>query len=293
MRRGFLVAFIMAVIGLVAATRVMFRPVTVPRPHPISVAPAAPRHEPAPDAAAAPSPETAAKPVEPAAEALQPTGWLNVRLDLGGEPPSGDFRVIVFSQKGPIHKSEELPGAESFKIGPVSTGKKAVFVFPQKAPFGAALALATVVEDAEVEVRMRLPKAFPIEGVVVDNTGRPVPEVKVDVEEPLALPEFRVSVEGENSMELWVASGGGGSGHSTYRGGTSHYSFWMGVGGVEFSYGAGTDSNGRFKLPCCSAQPAVTLKIKRGKVLIKEESVVPSQGPLRLVIPVQAEDPKK
>jgi hypothetical protein len=37
----------------------------------------------------------------------------------------------------------------------------------------------------------------------------------------------------------------------------------------------------------------VTLKILRGKELIKEESVIPSQGPLRLVIPVQAEDPKK
>jgi hypothetical protein len=78
-----------------------------------------------------------------------------------------------------------------------------------------------------------------------------------------------------------------------YRGGISYYSHWLGMGGIEFNFGAGTDSDGRFSLPYGTAQPAVTLKIKRGKVLIKEESVVPSQGPLRLVIPVQAEDPKK
>src|SRR4051812_35828462 len=98
MRRAYLLAFILVVLCLVVITRQRFRRDPAPRRPSTPVVPAAPKPAPAraPDAAPAPAPppERAEKPGEPATEAPKSTGWLNVRLDLGGEPPGGNFHII-------------------------------------------------------------------------------------------------------------------------------------------------------------------------------------------------------
>jgi len=140
-------------------------------------------------------------------------------------------------------------------------------------------------------VLLKLPKAFPISGVVVDNTGRPAPGLTVEIEELLPL-EFRKPGDG---MEK-TASGvfGGRSLMSAGRRTVSwHYSFQMTTRGIRFKFDAGTDERGRFTLPHGISQPAATLSILRDNTVLTQESRVPSPEPLRLVIPVQGSEPPK
>lgn len=292
MRRGFLIAFIFVAIALPVATRVMF-PVK-PAAKPIPVSTATSPSTPAPAAAVAkpavPEPEPVFERVDPEAEPSGPTGSLNLRFDL--EAPDGWFRLIVFSQAGHIDKSEQFHGAPTVKVGPIVTGKKVVLVLPGTGSYGCATLFATVVEGTESEVPVRLPKGFEIRGSVDDGSGKVVPELAVDVDLCLPIDSFGEGILGR--MESMIISRGAGIGRSTYRGGSSHYSYYLHDGKILLSFGATTDSNGKFRLPLLTSQGAVALKITRDKQVLKEESVVLSSDPLRLVVPVQPpEEPKK
>jgi hypothetical protein len=154
-------------------------------------------------------------------------------------------------------------------------------------------AVVTLQDDQVTELVLRPLRSVLLEGVVVDASGQGV--FGIDLEFSVVVPLGKALPANESRVHGFAGGTGrgGGSGRSRYRGSSSGYSGFLEEDRVDLTESVSTDSNGRFQLRLYTGSSAVALRLKRGEELIKEESVLPSQSPLRLIVPVLPESPKK
>lgn len=288
-RRALLLALVFVAILLVVVTRRPFprkpsRPPAVPvvqTPTPI-----APVSKPAPETKTE-TPPSAEEPETPA-----PTGWLRVTL----ENPTGlerfKFSAVVFDDRGSTEKRLSDSTLQQFDIGPLKPGRKAVVLFAPEGDLVPVGSLATIPEQGDATLRLEVRAAEVLRGVVVDASGKGVEGVEVGFSVVFPLPGWEV----QNPKRY----GGVMGGRTTLTAGgarrmdeSSGYSLMLSEEGFRLRQHLTTGTEGRFSMKVYGPA-AVQLSLRLDTKLLKEESVLPSMSPVRLVIPQQgAEEPKK
>lgn len=243
-----------------------------------------------PDAAAVTAAPGSAAPSEPPGEA-EASGWIRVTLELPDGLREFSVRASVFAPQGSVERSEDFTDVSQFQIGPLKPGMKAVLVYARDGRLGAATGLTTVLENQVTDLPLRLPTPYPIEGVVVDASGRPLADIEVKVSETLPLRDFRKGNGVGAFGSTGGRSGGGGGSHSS-RGGGSTYSYFLSSGGIDLSFGSRSDKQGRFSLWLPSGPSPVSLKVLRDNEQVLEQAIVPAAGPFRLIVPDSPGAPK-
>jgi hypothetical protein len=293
-RRAFLVLALLLAVSAPVGVSVLLRrapselpagPVPPAPPAPAKIVDARPA---TPGAAPSVEPEP---PKEPA-----PSGWLRVKLELSEPGPLHNIRAVVGRPDGTIEMSESIEPVTQFDLGPLSPGRKALLLFSTSGSLSPITALATIEEGKDTEVILRPEKMAMLKGTLVDASGVVVPEITLEVDERLPLEGFAAPRQPGNLLSYEVETTGRGAGGSRLmvsRGPSSGYNFMMSPEAILLSWQVGTDSAGRFSLPLRPGTAGVRIHLKRGTTVIKEESVVPSPEPIRLVVPLQTEPEKK
>lgn len=288
MRRGYLIALILAALALPVATRAMFRAKAAGDPVAVGV----PSVPPPAEAPPAPVPAVAleAPKTDPEPNVVPATAWIRVTLENPTLLDSSESMAVVYDAGGKIeqHLNEGTP---QFDLGPLKPGKKAVLLFSTHGGWAPATAVVTVPERGDVALSLPLRESVPFSGVVVDASGKGVAGVELEFSLELPLTES-VVVERDTTYGLGGTMGmGGGRGGS---GGLGHsYSIGLSPKGFHVSHSGYSDRDGGFTLRLYG-DTAVQLTLRKGRKVLKQESVIPSLSPVRLVVPeAPPEEPKK
>jgi hypothetical protein len=203
---------------------------------------------------------------------------LKVALEFSDEPEKFEVRALVLREDGRQELSESYENLKEFVLGPLTPGPRLLLVCSPKGHFAPALKVVTISTGEDTPVVLHSSKPFRIEGQVVDDFGRPLTGLEIEVHEflPLdgSLPPLK---EGATTY------GGGGGTFGSKPGGSS-YLFEMKPGGISWSQGAKLDGEGRFSLPIRSGKAPVTLQLRGEAGVLQETSILPSAEPLRLVL---------
>jgi len=198
-----------------------------------------------------------------------------------------EFKVVVFTSDGNIEETFSN-GDDQGDLRSLGPGMKAVLLFSVTGSLKPATGIVTIVEGAETTLDLSLTASEPLKGEIVDASGSPVSDVEVQIEETLAYGEkfgttFQKNLSyGLAGMEVGTAGSGGPT-----------YSCSIGEKGFLLTRGYRTDARGRFVLASGSNRTAVPVQIYREGTLLKEEVILASRAPVRLVIPGVAKLPKK
>lgn len=199
------------------------------------------------------------------------------------------YRLYVYTSKGPEAR-DSLEGVDRFAFDGLTPGQKAVVLISSSGDLGSVVSPVTVLEGQETEVVLSPPAPTFLEGQVVDATGAEVPYLLIAYKEALPLKD----VFGANASPTMTSTGEFGGTTETYKGRhlpTRSFSIdpWTG----SLSRRVPTDKHGRFRLSLSSSPAALSVQILLGPgTLLKEESVIPSAGPLRLILPAGVDGEK-
>jgi hypothetical protein len=232
---------------------------------------------------AVPSAPAASLPEKPPLPTIPP-GWLRVRVTLPEGPRDRAFDVVVVTSDGSIEKRFSNDDSDQDELHPLAPGRKLVLLFSPSGSLETTTAFVTIAEDAESSLDLSPPASVPLKGEVVDASGMPVSGVEVEIEESLSYGGKFAPIfpDGIFSRGLLGVEPGG-------------YSYGCSIREKEMCLTRGfrTDARGRFVLPAGPNQAAVPVRILREGKPLKEEVILASKAPFRLVIPGVAGPPKK
>jgi hypothetical protein len=289
-RIALLLPLLMAIAVPVGVATLWFRPSTLPAP----AAPPVNRPKVAPPPAPAGSTPEAPEPEPVPSTKPEATSWIRLRLEPSEPVEHRDFMALVFKADGRTEVHEEYTNVDRFDLGPLTPGRKGVLVFSPWGEMAPVSGYAELQEREDVEMVLKPAKSFPVQGVVVNALGEGIPGV--DLEFSVFLPFERPLLPSGSTSSGGFA--GGGSRGVVGRG-TSSYSFgtFVEARGIRLFQSRKSEENGRFSLPLYSKDTAVVLGLRKGTQLLKEEPILPSMSPLRLIVPGQVEagaaDPPK
>jgi hypothetical protein len=248
------------------------------------IIPAAPTAETTP----APTSSAEAPPQMPEASTTR-TGRLLGKVVV---PPSIETyanRVYIFNREG-NEGDQKLEGVDQFVFDALKPGKKAVVLMAINGELGTAYAFATILEGQDAEVTLSPPKPTFLDGQVLDEAGKEVPDLLVTWTEALPVQELY----GSNLPKYRMSTGTFGGSYSLPSGRhkPGPYSHIDPTEGT-LTRGVPTDDHGRFRLSLTSNQAVVQVKVLLAlNKSVKEEAVLPSSGPLRLIVPAGTTAPK-
>ena len=161
----------------------------------------------------------------------------------------------------------------------VSPGRKALLFYPTLEGLTCAWQVVLVPEHGDVDVVLKPQLAALVSGRVVDANGAGVGGVTVSSQEPLTL-----------SQELYLqgkpVSAEGVERTATPE--TTPVTVRIDPLAARITRSVTSDARGHFILPTSSATDPLSLAILRGKTdVLKEETVLPANGPVRIVVPNQ------
>lgn len=199
------------------------------------------------------------------------------------------YRIYVFYPGG-TEGNQTLEGVDHFIFDALKPGKKAVVLMSPNGDLGTATTMTTILEGQDAEVTLSPPKPTFLDGQVLDEAGKEVPDVLVTWTESLPVQELY----GGNRPKNPVSSGSFGGAYSPTSGRRkpARYSHLEPVDG-RLTRGVPTDDHGRFRLSLTSDQAVVPVKVLLDlDKPVKEEAVLPSSGPIRLIVPAGTVAPK-
>lgn len=201
------------------------------------------------------------------------------------------YKIYLFDEEGKNEKPRTISNSDRFEIHDLRPGRKGVLFFSPSEKLTCPYQIVTVPEGGVCETILQPAIAVPLRGQVVDANGSPVGGVTVKAVETLPLPG-ELYLRGTPPTDAAVTSPFTFE-HFTKRGTTN--SAEVRTGTIQIDPGRGqiarsvlTDSQGRFALLISSETLPVPLSVFRSpKEVLIEETVLPSAGAVRIMVPVQ------
>ncbi len=244
-----------------------------------------------PPAASDPAP---APPSPPSAAAANRPGQIVGRVALPFAPRSRrtfSYQIYVLGEDGKTDGPKTIANSERFEIGDLTPGRKAVVFFAPLEELTCVYQVVTVPDAGAVELRLQPVLVATLRGKVVDANGQGVGGVTVTATEIVPLPQelyLRGKPAGDVSLTASFTfpspSNPAVQNPAELPVGTLRIDPVQG----KITRSLMTDALGRFLLPATSDVVPVPLTVSRGSnEVLKEETVLPSSGFARIVVPVQ------
>ncbi len=218
------------------------------------------------------------KPVEVAAVAVRLRG--RVLLPWPERKKSEySYVIYLFTPEGKVEGVSTFNNRELFELPNVTPGRKAVLFYPTIETLTIASQVVVVPERGDSDVTLKPQLATLLAGRVVDANGAGVGGVTVSSQEALSFPQ-ELYLQGKPATAAGVERTGAQD--------TSSVAVHIDPLAAKVTRSVLSDSRGHFSLPISSRNDPVPLTILRGKTeLLKEETVLPANGPVRIVVPNQ------
>jgi len=226
------------------------------------------------------------------AEASTPAGRVKGRVFLPWQErkkTSFAYALYAFTPDGKVEGPKNVVNTDQFEWSPVTPGRRAILFYPLLENLSFPYQVVDVPSSGLVEISLRPTIPFLLSGRVVDANGRGVGGVMVIAHESIQLandlylqgrPSEAAVVEKTSDPVISPAS-------PTMEDIFSTYVRIDPLAG-KLSRGVTTDAKGHFSLPVASPIDPVSLTINRGKAdVLKEETVLPGGGAVRIVVPTQ------
>jgi hypothetical protein len=201
------------------------------------------------------------------------------------------YQVYVFDAEGRMEGPRAFANSDRFELAGQSSGRKAIFFFSPAELMTCPCQVATVPEGGDCEVVLQPKACHMLEGRVVDANGMAIGGVYVTATETIPLPQD-LYLEGKPAaiagLETAVSVTGATAPTGAERSDVPIWTLKVEPGEGRVSRGVITDPRGKFSLPLSSLEVPVPLSVSRGPAqLLKEEVVIPSAGPARIIVPNQ------
>ncbi len=194
------------------------------------------------------------------------------------------YTITVFTPEGKIESQLSFVNTERFELPAVSPGRKALLFCPVMASMTFASTVIVVPERGDVDIVLKPQLPALLTGRIVDAGGSGIGGVTVSAQESLSLTQ-ELYLQGKPSSAAvleWSEVPLPGTPE------TSPMGLRIDPLAGRLTRSVTSDSRGHFTLPISSATDPLPLTILRGKTdVLKEEVVLPANGPVRIVVPNQ------
>jgi hypothetical protein len=264
------------------------------------VAAESPASRPAPGSEATPGRARAALPAEsPTPPAAAPgerrrTGRILGRVLLPDPDRSSkhfSYQIYFFGADGTLDGPRTFANNDRFELTSVPPGRKAVFFFSPTEILTCPYQIAVVPEGGDAEVELAPKKCRVLEGKLVDANSGPMGGLYVLASETIGLPQ-ELYLEGKPAsvarLDLEVTAAGATL--SIEENPSVIPAQILKIHPEEGLVLRGTIASpqGKFSVPLSTLEVPVRLSVSRGpSEVIREEVVVPSLGPARIILPNQ------
>jgi len=199
------------------------------------------------------------------------------------------YAIYAFTADGKVEGPRNFTNTDRFEIADGAAGRKAILFYPLLENLTFPYQVVDVPAAGEVEVALRPRIPYLLSGRVVDANGSGVGGVTVIVHETIGLPgdlylagRPATAAVVERSSEAAVSPAA-----PAMEDIVNTYVKIDPLAG-RLSHGVTTDTKGQFRLPVTSPTDPVPVSIVRSpSEVLKEETVLPGSGELRLVVPNQ------
>jgi hypothetical protein len=194
------------------------------------------------------------------------------------------YAVYILTPEGKVEAQSLFVNTDRFDFPSVSPGRRALLFCPVVENLTFASQVVVVPERGDVDVSVKPQLTFLLAGRVVDANGAGVGGLTILVQEPLTFPS-ELYLQGRPAaaevVERTVQTSPG------VQEATPTTVVIDPLKGL-LSRSVTADSRGHFGVPLASPTDPVSLSIRRGKTeVLKEETVLPANGPARIVVPNQ------
>lgn len=194
------------------------------------------------------------------------------------------YAIYVFTPEGKIEGPTLFVNTDRFDLPSVSPGRRAVVFCPVVENLGFASHVVVVPEQGDVDVSVKPQLTYLLAGRVVDANGAGVGGVTITVQEPLTFPAELYLQGRPTSADVVERTMQTAPGVQDPTPTTVVLDPLKGL----ISRSVTADSRGNFGVALASPTDPVSLSIRRGKTdVLKEETVLPSGGAVRIVVPNQ------
>lgn len=199
------------------------------------------------------------------------------------------YQIYVFSAEGTLDGPRPFANSDRFELTNLPPGRKAVFFFSPTEFLTCPYQIATVPEGGESQVVLAPSACHILEGKVVDANGTAMGGVYVTACETVSLPQ-ELYLEGKPSaiadLETTVNSAGVTTSIGSNPAEIPALVLKVQPGEGRILRSAMTDARGKFLMPVSSVDIPISLTVSSGPgEILKEELVIPSSGPARIILP--------
>jgi len=226
-------------------------------------------------------PET--RPAEPAGPGARLRGrvllpWLEKKKS------EYSYAVYILTAEGKVEGQSLFVNTDRFDFPSISPGRRAVLFCPVVENLTFASQVVVVPERGDVDVSVKPQLSYLLAGRIVDANGAGVGGLTIVVQETLTFPAELYLQGRPVTAEVVERTVQTTPGVQDVTPTTVVIDPLKGL----ISRSVTADSRGHFGLPLASPTDPVSLSIRRGKTeVLKEETVLPSGGAVRIVVPTQ------
>jgi len=194
------------------------------------------------------------------------------------------YTLYVLAADGGIEETKTLVNTDRFDLTILRPGRKALLFYPVLDSMTLASQVVVVPEHGDVDVVLKPQLPSLLEGRVVDGNGAGVGGLTVEAGEEWALSQ-ELYLDGKPASAARIErtelppAGSPGVSVTTVR---------IDPLAGRITRRVTSDSHGRFRLAISSPSDPLSVRVLRGKSeVIKEETVLPANGKVRIVVPNQ------
>lgn len=220
-----------------------------------------------------------------------PSAHLRGRLQLPWQErkkSSYAYAIYAFTADGKLEGGKQFTNSDRFELD-LTPGRKAVLFYPLLENLSFPYQVIELPEKGDVEVLLRPRVPFLLNGRVVDANGAGVGGVTVVAHETIPLPQ-ELYMAGKPAEAAVLEKTSDPVVSPTAPAVEDIVSTYVRVDPLSgrLSRGVTTDAKGHFNLPVTSATDPVPLTVQRSRSeVLKEETVLPGAGPVRVIVPNQ------
>jgi hypothetical protein len=203
--------------------------------------------------------------------------------------PSYAYAIYAFTTDGKIEGPKTFANTDQFELPGLTAGRKAILFYPLLENLSFPYQVVEVPSAGTVEVTLRPRVPFLLSGRVVDANGAAVGGVMVVAQETLPLPS-ELYQQGRPAEAAVVEKTSEPVVNPAAPPVEEIVSTYVRIDPLSghLARGVTTDARGHFSLPVSSPTDPVPLVLRRGPSdVLKEETVLPSAGGIRIVVPTQ------
>jgi hypothetical protein len=194
------------------------------------------------------------------------------------------YAIYVVTAEGKVEGPTTFVNTDRFELPSVTAGRRAVLFCPVVENLTFAFQVLTVPERGDVDVSLKPQLTYLLAGRVVDANGAGVGGLTIITQEALTFPS-ELYLQGRPETAAVVERT-----IQTTPGVQEATPITVVIDPLKglLSRSVTADSRGHFGMPLASPTDPVSLSIRRGRTeVLKEETVLPSGGAVRIVVPNQ------